>query len=335
MGQINIKKIVCLIPPHYDFLCATIIDGLQQLGCCLYCSEQTNNSTEKEYTPFKDLLPCCNDCDFILLFSNTNYSNRKQFIIKNNLASKTVYVDGSDQNYLEDPSALNTFNICFKREFPSLKSIVKSSLTSKHVFGSIKRLKRYLSYNKQNILPLPFAAEQSYFKYNKENLKKDINISCTLVPKSCTLQRNKINEFVRNLNIPNTVIGSISRGNYATESYDKSKEEYFRVLAKSKISVSYPGLGFDTGRFWEILANKALLFSPPLQIKMPHPFLEFKHFIPYNTLPQLKNRLLYYLDKEEEREKIANAGYRHLLKYHTSKERARYLLDMILQRLNK
>ncbi len=335
MTQPSIKKIVCLMPPHYDFLCATVIDGLKQLGCRLYCNERTNNATEKEYIPFKDSLPYCSDCDIILLFSNTGYVNRRCFLVENKLLNKTVYVDGSDPSYLEDPGALNTFKICFKREFPCLKKfIAKPGAGPEHILFPIKGLKRYLSY-RRNILPLPFAAERAYFRYNKENMGKDINISCTLVPKSNPCERNKINDAIRELNVPNSVIGPVSAGRYLTESYDKSKDEYFKILAKSKISISCPGSGFDTGRFWEILANKALLFSPPIQIRMPHPFIEFKHFIPYNTIAQLKIRLLYYLNREEKRKMIANEGYKYLLKYHTSKERASYLLDMTLQKLNK
>lgn len=322
------------MPPHYDFLCATVIDGLKQLGCRLYCSERVSNVTEKEYIPLKDLLPYCSDCDIILLFSNTGYVNRRKFLAENNLLNKTVYVDGSDSNHLEDPSAFNTFKICFKREFPSLKSIAKPNAGLEHILSPIRGLKRYLTY-RRNMLPLPFAAERTYFRYNKENMGKDINVSCTLISKSRHLERNKINDLIRKLNVPNSVVGPVSTGRYLTESYDKSKDEYFKVLAKSKISISYPGEGFDTGRFWEILANKALLFSPPLQIRMPHPFIEFKHFIPYNSMAQLKNRLLYYLNREEERKMIANEGYKHLLKYHTSKERAKYLLDMTFQKLNK
>jgi len=325
------KKIVCLIPPHYDFLCASIIDGLKQLDCRLYCNERINNSTEKEYTLFKDLLLRCKESDFILLFSNTNYSTRKQYIIDNFLAKKTVYIDGSDTGFPEDPSALNIFSTCFKRESYYLRFALKSIIDHKHILDSMRRLKRYYLYNRR-MWPLPFAAEPFYFNYTREGVEKDINISCTLVPRGWGV-RESINELVRNLNISNTVVGSITKGNAITGSDDKSKEEYFRVLARSKISIAYPGGGFDTGRFWEILASQALLFSPPIRIKMPRPFLEFKHFVPYNNLSQLKTRLLYYLDHEQERKRIADAGYRHLLKYHTTKERAKYLLDMILRRI--
>jgi len=334
MTKFSAKKIVCLIPPYYDFLCATVIDGLKQLNCRLHCNERTNNATEKEYTPLKELLANCNDCDFIFLFSSADYSSRKRFIIENNLRKKTVYLDGSDNRKLEDPDAFRIFNLCFKRELPFLKFVLKSILDSKHILDPLRKLKRYYLYSRY-ILSLPFAAEQVYFSNIRENIKKDISVSCTLRPHACNPpERARVIELIRDLNIPNAVIGPINKANYRTDSFDKLKEEYFKVLARSRISVSYPGLGFDTGRFWEILANKALLFSPPIQIKMPQPFLEFKHFIPYSNLSQLKNRLLYYSNNEEERERIADAGYRHLLQYHTSKKRAEYLLEMISQRLN-
>ena len=333
MAARDTQKIICLIPPHYDFLCATVIDGLQQLDCNLRCSERTNNTTTGEFSGPDDLLPLCRDCDLIFLFSNTGYADRKKFVIVNNLAHKTVYIDGSDRHYsLEDPEAFQTFLLSFKRELPPLRSLLGADAATRSFLEFLRRLKNYLRYRRR-VPPLPFAAERAYLESCTESTVRDIPVSCTLVPKSADSERARINECVTNLNIPGACVGRVSHGHFAMDSRDECKSDYFKVLARSKISISYPGLGFDTGRFWEILASKALLFSPPLQIRMPHPFIEFKHFIPFNNLVQLKSRLLYYLNRNAERECIVDAGYRHLLRYHTSKQRAKYLLDIVLPRV--
>jgi spore maturation protein CgeB len=158
-------------------------------------------------------------------------------------------------------------------------------------------------------------------------MKKDINISSTL---RCGYNRKRaiINDIVKDLNMPDIVIGEVSKGHSSSTSTDEQKLYYYKILARSKISISYPGLGWDTGRFWEILANKCLLFSPEISIKIPDPLIAFKHYIPYEER-DLKKKLLHYLNHEDEMNEIALAGYDHLLKYHTSKVRAEYLIKKI------
>lgn len=278
-------KILCLIPRYFDFLCSSIISGLKELSYEVFI----NN---------------CDNSDIVLLFSNIGYWDRKTYVVKNNLINKTVYIDGSDSNCLEDPNALNDFKCVFKREV-------------------------YLNDN-QLLLPLPFAAENIYFKFN--NLEKDINISCTL---RCDYNKDRliVNDAIKNLNIPNSIVGEVSSGYASTESTSDKKVEYYKVLARSKMSISYPGLGWDCGRFWEILANKCLLFSPKIKIKIPNTFSEFKHYIPFDNVEDLKAKLFYYYHHDEERQRIVNEAYNHLLKYHTVRARAKYLIDKINENL--
>lgn len=277
-------KITCLIPPVYDFLCATVMEGLKELSC--------NVSTSYSI-----------DSDIILIFSNSDYLERKQFLLDNNLMHKAIYIDGSDGKTIEDSNALKDFKHIFKREL--------------------------FKNDKNDLLPLPFAAEKEYFKFN--NLMKDINISCTLREGS-NPERKNVNELVKNLNIPNTIVGAVSNGSFHHDSSNELKKEYFKILARSKISISYPGCGWDCARFWEILSNKCLLFSPKIEIQMPNPFIEFIHYIPYDGMEDLKTKLLYYHDNEEEGKLIAEQGFNHLLEYHTTKKRAEYLISEIIKR---
>ena len=54
-----------------------------------------------------------------------------------------------------------------------------------------------------------------------------------------------------------------------------------------------------------------------------------KEIVVYNDLNDLDNKVKYYLENEEEREKIANAGYERSKKDHTYFERAKMLIDII------
>jgi hypothetical protein len=328
--------ITCLIPPRYDFLCATIIDGLNQLDQEFYCDQLTNNVVKQNYVQFEKILPYCKKSNFILIFSNTDYQKRKQFVMENNFVNKTVYIDGSDYLRFEDLKGVYGWPIVFKREIPNVFEFKPyKAMVFRDVFKNCVKYTRDLIMHfliKRKALPLPLAAERAYFRFNTEHVKKDINISCLLRPDS-NQQRREINNLVENLRIPNTVVGPISNGGSAANSLDIMKDEYYKTLSRSKISISYPGAGFDTGRFWEILANKCLLFSPPIKIKMPHPFIEFKHFVPYRDLNELKKQLFYYIEHDQERERIACEGYRHLMRNHISKIRAEYLLDIAHEKL--
>ncbi len=324
----RIHRLVCLIPPHYDFLCATLIDGFHQLDVRLTSSAQSNNSSDEEYVPLDAIAPHCDEADAVLLFSNTAYSTRKEFVRRHGLAHKTVHIDGSDRGWPDDWLALRTYPLCFKRECPTGATDHKLLAAPRSLPERFWRTYGYRVLG-QRLMPLPFAAERTYFKYSGAQLERDINVSCTLVPKECNPRRQKINEFVDGLGIPRSLVGRISSGDYRTSAASSSKDEYFRMLARSKISISHPGLGFDTGRFWEILASRSLLFSPSVQIKMPHPFVEHTHFVPYSTLEELGERLTYFLSHDEERTKIAQRGYEHLVMHHTSEQRARYLLEIV------
>jgi len=314
-------------------LCATIIDGLNQLGSEFYCDQLVNNVSEKNYIQSDKILPYCKESDFILIFSNVDYKKRKQFIVENGLVKKTVYIDGSDNAYFEDPKAINIWPMVFKREIPIPFKFNANKIKPLRGFlenfvKNVKDLGKCLIFKKR-AFALPFAAEKAYSRFYAEDIEKDINISCLL--RGHFQERREINRFVKDLDMPNTIVGPVSKGQPGNGSQSAEKEEYYKILSRSKISISYPGNGFDTGRFWEILANRCLLFSSPVRIRMPYPLIEFKHFVPYNNLDQLKKRLHYYLEHNQEREEISLEGYRHIIKYHTSKKRTKYLLEILQQ----
>ena len=54
-----------------------------------------------------------------------------------------------------------------------------------------------------------------------------------------------------------------------------------------------------------------------------------KEIVVYNDLNDLDNKVKYYLENEEEREKIAKSGYERAKKDHTYYERAKTLVDII------
>ena len=316
-------KIVCLHRPSgYDFITAIVIDGLNQLDCVDICCQYRSNNAIKVASK-TGILERCKDADIILLFSNREWQQRKLLVKDNNLLYKTIYIDGSDGDILEDNDAIEDFNIIFKREV-----FLDKFPTDFKTYGrdNIRELYKDKIYNK--IFPLPLAVETHYFRDDIEDEGRPIPISCTL------RRREHIVSAVRSLNIEGAIIGPVSNGGPATHSTDPSKEAYFRVLKKSLMSVSYPGGGcwWESGRFWEILGSGALLLSPRPQLLIPDPFLPEEHFIRYDSLEELKEKVIYYINNREKALAIAKHCMDFVLKYHTSKARAEYMLKIIRER---
>ncbi len=107
-----------------------------------------------------------------------------------------------------------------------------------------------------------------------------------------------------------------------------SPGEYYSLLARSKMALSVRGGGFDTPRYWEIVASRRLLVSEEPDINIPFNFEHGKHAVFCRSdLSDLEPLVRHYLREEEEREAIVREGYAHLLKYHTCERRAEYFLD--------
>lgn len=124
---------------------------------------------------------------------------------------------------------------------------------------------------------------------------------------------------------------------YATPEDCRGKqtvEEYFATLRRSKIGLSVRGAGFDTLRYWEVVASKTLLISEPPSIYIPNNFEHGKHAVfcrpDFSDLVELVRT---YVRDDKEREAVAAAGYDHLMKYHTCAQRANQVLDVCRQRL--
>lgn len=111
------------------------------------------------------------------------------------------------------------------------------------------------------------------------------------------------------------------------ERFDQA--EYQRRLRESRVGLNCFGMGFDTVRYWELPAHGCLLLSDRLPIQIPHNFVDGRHAVFFDTLPELIEKLDYCLAHPAEAEAIAAAGRAHFLAYHTNAARARQALGWI------
>ena len=106
-------------------------------------------------------------------------------------------------------------------------------------------------------------------------------------------------------------------------------KEYHDLLERSKLALSIRGGGFDTVRYWEIVASKALLVSEEPDIWIPDNFEHGKHAVFCKSdLSDLMDLIEKFSRDDAAREELAEKGYRHLLRHHTCERRAEYFLDL-------
>lgn len=107
-----------------------------------------------------------------------------------------------------------------------------------------------------------------------------------------------------------------------------SYQDYFNLLTRSKIALSIRGSGFDTLRYWEIVAAKVMLISEEPFILIPNNFDHGKHALfcgsDYRDVPDL---VRIYSRDDAAREQIVEAAYQRLLRFHTCERRAMQFLE--------
>jgi spore maturation protein CgeB len=108
-----------------------------------------------------------------------------------------------------------------------------------------------------------------------------------------------------------------------------SYDEYFNLLRRSKFALSIAGSGFDTLRYWEIVASKVLLISEKPFIFIPHNFEHKKHALfcrsDFRDVPDLVKA---YSRDDAAREQIVEAAYQHLLVFIPARNRRAILRNL-------
>ena len=250
--------------------------------------------------------------DYIILASPREYVIKTFQEIKNRvgvITNKVAYMDGEDGPGVHE-DIIREFkpNFLFKRE-----------------------ISYHAQHKGQNIYPLPFAALTDNAPHLNDS-KKRYNVF-GLFGNTNHLRVRLVEEFHK-LNITDSIVDIDSGANIGYDKLRHSKISYVDYMNKielSKIGLSCIGHGKDCVRYWEtpIYSNTMMMCVNP-KIVIPFPFKdrETAVFIK-DDLSNLQELLEYYLSHDKEREKIAQAGHEHLLKYHTCERRALYMLSIM------
>lgn len=299
-------KIVCIISAYYDYLTATIMEGLQELGHEIISSEESNYTKK---TSDIQLRKAAENADLIIIGGNRRV---RTWLVEDIDNPNIIFIDGDDsQEFKVYPHIL--FKMVFKRELNI----------------------HWHNLNDEPVYPLPFAAENRYFKSTSCIRSLKVSFAANL---NANVMRHSINQRLKNRNDNAIFCGSTGERAYlSAKSHGMPIETpiYRDILCRSQIGVNVVGAGYDCARFWEILAAGALLMTQELDIVIPHPFTDGVNYVVFKSLDEFNVKLDSLLSNPDTVTQIAEAGYQHVLHYHTTTARADYFLNRIFQETSK
>ena len=265
--------------------------------------------------PRVEIVKTIRECDYIILtFRDFNWYRS----LPRKYPRKLIVVDFRDQ-------AHKVFNVkCFAY---FKRSIVKKNLRNSKL--------SFVKYGKP-ILPITYSIRQEcltmhIFK-NLDRYKRDIDISIFFPPAiKKNVGRCSVARFIKN-NFPNNTkhVGIV--GKHKKKGRNSIQNPYFNKMFHSKIVVTCnPSKWEGDYRTWEAIASGALVFVDRMLTPVINPLIDGKHIIFYNkfNLEELKKKILYYLENEEERLKIAKEGYNYCSEYHKSSDRIDEILSVL------
>ena len=87
-------------------------------------------------------------------------------------------------------------------------------------------------------------------------------------------------------------------------------DSYISSINAAKINLALDGIGQYTFRHQELLSLGAFMMSGPSirEVELPVPLEEGKHYVAFDDLDDMVEKIRYYLAHEDERSKIAAAG---------------------------
>ena len=314
-------KIAVINSENPDSLARTIIDGLLSLSkkgeVDFRLSSQFDYilPVEDKVLKTNDFIKYASEADYIFFFF-FKYKFNKELAYKIDKWHKTIFIDGSevgrDRRYDFDIQ-----NIVLNSKDKINGSVDKELLNL--CCNYFKREKPYID----TVKPLPFGIETNYINYNKGKTKKDIDFFCVFGQEDYPRMRKYVRELVEKFCVKNNF-------SFHTKK-TKTKKEFYELLARSKVGISIGGGGYDTMRFWEILANNCILLTEKIDIYKPDSNrLKYSRILECNNLYDF----YYYLNKlgalikDNYNEDETFIEYEKILSEHSTEERVREILKL-------
>ena len=356
---------------RYDYTTATLVEGLNAIpGVELRTTTQANYARPAQVLNSQDAIAYGRQADLLILGYNRGVDTNLYWSIENEGAVR-VFVDGGDNSELAVSLAhLRRLHVVFKREYylkdSSAKNLLAVLLKDRvELWEKIRRhplvpFPSFVSFRNRTawrdvlrnvaalplqhkFMPFPFGIEERF--RGGVNPRPSWELSCLLTPNNP--ERRAFVDRLRELGLPNAFIGEIPGQPDDTERLvaigavnDRSRREvelghnrrYYDQVDSSRRCISIPGGGFDTLRFWEILARGSLLVSKRIAIEMPAPLQEGVHYIAFDSFAEFKARIMESYRRPDEADEIRARGHTSALQFHSTRARAVYVLTTLVER---
>lgn len=325
------KKIAIILPDKSkDYIANTVLEGFRTI----------EHTKEFEVRISPRFIPIANYSDWelddeaffryaraadLIIYIHAKYT---VFDLVNKIDrwDKTVVVDGHEvgKNYRYDREILKAI----EEERYERSGGVE--------WGAFKKCRKYFRREKpyiKGIIPLPFGIENRFIKY-KAGMKKDIDFTCIFGQEEFPPLRKEVRLVLEKFCSENgfTCMTKKTRTLFDWNFHGlNSQRKFHKQLARTKVGISVGGSGFDTLRFWEILANNCVMLTENIDIYEPgSSALRYKRVFEFKDLDEFKVRL-------EEMGKLIRSGainqyleqdeYERILKDHLCAARVRTIVD--------
>lgn len=324
-------KIAVILPiAKADYMANTVLDGLIDLQ-----AEQVDVDfvvTTNFPSPFDlkkyeknegDFIEYANTADIIILCWGKGTTNLA-LADKINKWYKTVFVDGSELGKNNRFNKEITDKV-LSGSYEGIGAIDANILSKAKLY--FRREKPYI----KGITAFPFGIETRYCEYYKKEIKRDIDFTCIFGQDEYPIMRRQAREYLEVFCKKNSFIYKTNKTkgfNFDDNSKKAGRNDFYDILSRTKVGISIGGGGYDTARFWEILANGAMLLTEKIDIyDNPKEKLGYNRIIEFTNLDDFKIKL-------EEIAKLIRGGYENdeleyekILNEHSTKARVKEMIE--------
>ena len=314
-------KIAILTPQNKnDYMTDTMLDGLiwlkkesNNLEFCLpkdYPTDLDVSAFRKEEEGFYNFAQVADIIFFMWGKNNTDYDLANKI----NRFDKTVFIDGSevggDRRYDKE----------IERQIINGQYEANGKIDEE----MLKKCKLYFRREKpytEGVLPLPFGIESKYLKYYSKDFRKDIDFFCVFGQEEYPVMRRLAKEYL---------ISFCHENGFTCFTEKTDQDNFYKMLARSKVGVSVGGGGYDTARFWEILGNNCLLLTEKIAIYEPDSQrLNYKRIWQFGNLKEFGEKLekIGNFIKTDYNQENLEEEYEKIIKDHSSKSRVLEIIN--------
>jgi hypothetical protein len=201
--------------------------------------------------------------------------------------------------------------------------------------------RRFCDYDRP-VTPISYCVKDDYLDRGSSVARtRDIDISVFFDPQSDAAARNlyrsRVACVVRDQYRHRRVFVGIA-GSAGALGRNSFQAPYFEMMARSKIVVTCnPDRWEGDYRLFEAISSGALVITDEMLTPVVHPFIDHQHLVVYdrNDLSTLTSAIDQMLDDEGLRSAIAQRGYEHAMRHHTTTNRIDEILDTVGSHSNR